>query len=313
MKVVEVAAAVLLRPDGRFLLAQRPARTVYAGYWEFPGGKIEPDESPADALARELREELDIEITRAYPWLTRTYTYPHASVRLHFFRVPAWHGEPRGVEGQQLAWQQPEALDVTPMLPANTPVLRALALPAEYAVSNAGSVGAEAFLRVLEHRLATGLRMVQLREPGLAPAAFADLARRAVDLAHRAGGRVLINGPGSIAAQCGADGVHLSASALMRASARPDSALAGASVHSRAELHRAEALGLDFVVIGAVHETPTHPGAAGLGWDGFRHLATGAQIPVYAIGGLRPTELETAWSCGAHGIAMIRGSWSTSA
>lgn len=309
MKVVEVAAAVLLRPDGRFLLAQRPARTVYAGYWEFPGGKIEPDESPADALARELREELDIEITRAYPWLTQIYTYPHATVRLRFFRVLAWRGEPRGVEGQQLAWQRPGALDVTPMLPANTPVLRALALPAEYAVSNAANVGEEAFLRALEHRLKTGLRMVQLREPRLAPAAFADLARRAVVLAHRAGARVLINGPGSVAAQCGADGVHLSARALMEASARPDFALAGASVHTRDELHRAEALGLDFIVIGAVRETPTHPGAAGLGWDGFRELAAGAQVPVYAIGGLWPADLETAWSCGAQGIAMIRGSW----
>ncbi len=313
MKVVEVAAAVLLRTDGCFLLAQRPSRTVYAGYWEFPGGKIEPDESPADALARELREELDIEVTRAYPWLTQTYTYPHASVRLHFFRVTAWRGEPRGVEGQQLAWQRPESPDAAPMLPANTPVLRALALPAEYAVSNVASVGADAFLRALERRLAAGLRLVQLREPALAPAAFVDLARRAVTLARQADARVLVNGSAALAAQCGADGVHLSARALIQTRVRPDCSLVGASAHTRDELRRIETLGLDFAVIGSVHETPTHPGAAVLGWDGFRELAAGAQVPVYAIGGLRPTDIETAWSCGAQGIAMIRGSWDAQA
>ena len=99
---VEVAAAVILRPDGRFLLAQRPAGKVYAGYWEFPGGKVEPGEPARAALKRELHEELGIEVTRAYPWITREYVYPHAHVRLNFFRVLGWEGEPHSREGQAL-------------------------------------------------------------------------------------------------------------------------------------------------------------------------------------------------------------------
>jgi 8-oxo-dGTP diphosphatase len=91
---LDVAAAVIQRPDGAFLLARRPAGKVYAGYWEFPGGKIEAGEPAAEALARELREELGIEPRTAYPWLTREYVYPHAAVRLHFFRVTACHGDP---------------------------------------------------------------------------------------------------------------------------------------------------------------------------------------------------------------------------
>jgi len=103
-KLVEVAAAVLQRPDGSFLLAQRPPDKIWAGYWEFPGGKIEPGETPYHALVRELREELGITVTTAYPWVTRVFAYPHATVRLNFFRVTAWSGELHPHEGQQFAW-----------------------------------------------------------------------------------------------------------------------------------------------------------------------------------------------------------------
>jgi len=123
---VEVAAAVILRDDGRFLLGQRPAGKVYAGYWEFPGGKIEPGESPRAALKRELHEELGMDVERAYPWLTRDYDYAHAAVRLRFFRVVRWSGTPHGRENQQFEWQRPGAVAVAPVLPANGPILRAL-------------------------------------------------------------------------------------------------------------------------------------------------------------------------------------------
>src|ERR1700752_4096497 len=104
VRPVEVAAAVILRHDGQFLLAQRPAGKVYAGYWEFPGGKVEPGEPARAALIRELREELGIEVTRAYTWVTREYASPHAHVRLNFFRVLGWEGEPRSREAQALSW-----------------------------------------------------------------------------------------------------------------------------------------------------------------------------------------------------------------
>ena len=90
--LVEVAAAVLQRPDGSFLLAQRPPDKIWSGYWEFPGGKIEPGETPYHALVRELREELGIEVETAYPWVTRIFAYPHATVRLNFFHVTKWSG-----------------------------------------------------------------------------------------------------------------------------------------------------------------------------------------------------------------------------
>ncbi|MCL4761965.1 MAG: NUDIX domain-containing protein, partial [Burkholderiales bacterium] len=194
MSLVRVAAAVILRPDGRVLLAQRPPGKPYEGYWEFPGGKLERGEAPAHALARELHEELGIDVRRAAPWLTQEFVYPHAHVELDFFRVFAFDGEPHGRDGQALAWQVPGAFDVAPLLPANTRVLRALALPAIYGISDAAALGEEAFLARAERAFARGLRLVQLREKGWAHARMARFAPRLLALAREHGARVLLNG-----------------------------------------------------------------------------------------------------------------------
>src|SRR5205085_11466901 len=135
--------------------------------WEFPGGKIEPGEPPREALARELYEELGIDARTVYPWITRDYVYPHGHVRLSFFRVLAWAGEPRPREDQAIAWQALGAAMAAPMLPANAPVLDALALPHEYAISDAARLGTAHMLSALERRLAQGLRLVQIREAEL--------------------------------------------------------------------------------------------------------------------------------------------------
>jgi 8-oxo-dGTP diphosphatase len=307
--VVDVAVAILVRPDGEVLLAQRPAGKVYGGWWEFPGGKIEAGEEPVHALARELHEELGVDAEQAFPWITRVYAYEHATVRLHFFRVLRWRGEPHGREGQAFAWQRLRAITVGPVLPANGPVLKGLALPAEYAISNAGEVGEERFLAALERRLAGGLRLVQVREKTLPREGLARLARRVVGLARAHGAIVLINGDEALAREVGAQGVHLPSAELAARSARPDLEWVGASVHSVPELRRAEALGADFAVLGPVRPTTSHPGATPLGWDAFEAIAHGASLPVFALGGLRAADLEAAWARGAHGVAMIRGAW----
>lgn len=120
--VTEVAVGVLIRGDGAFLLAQRPSGKPYAGYWEFPGGKVEPGETVEAALARELHEELGIDVEHAQRWRVLEHDYPHAYVRLHFCKVTDWRGEPVGREGQQFSWQR-EPVGVEPLLPATVPVV----------------------------------------------------------------------------------------------------------------------------------------------------------------------------------------------
>ena len=310
----EVVAAVLYQPDGSYLLAQRPVGKAYAGYWEFPGGKVEPGESLEDAIKREMREELDIEIVSAHPWLARTHVYEHASVRLHFLRVRAWRGTPRGLEGQQFAFQVPGQETVAPMLPANGPILKAVLLPQVVGITQAHEIGVENFMIRLEAALTKGLRLVQVREPGMEGGALRAFFKLVAARCSVHGAGVLINGDTALAVEAAAAGVragvHLPSRQLMQTSTRPAVDLVGASVHSRAELDHAVQIGCDFAVLGPVLPTATHPGAPGIGWDGFAEIARDAAIPVFAIGGLQAEDLYLlAWRHGAHGVAMLRGAW----
>jgi 8-oxo-dGTP diphosphatase len=306
--VVEVVAAVIYDPERtRVLLAERPPGKAYAGYWEFPGGKVEPGESLQQALKRELHEELGIEVALAHPWLTREFVYPHAAVRLNFFRVVAWHGEPHGREGQRFAWQDLLAAPFEPMLPANGPIFRSLVLPPVMGISCAGEMGVPDFMDRLRQALGQGMRLVQLREKDMSPGDLRAFVREAAALVHEHGGRVLLNSRHSGAAHC-ADGLHLTSADLMARSRRPEG-FCGASCHDAGELARAREWELDYVLVGPVLPTGSHPGAPHLGWPGFATLARGLPMPVYALGGIKRGQLEQAWSHGAHGIAMLSGAW----
>ncbi len=118
---IDVAVGILIKPNGDVLLGQRPEGKPYAGYWEFPGGKVEPGESVLDALKREFAEEIGVTIISAESWCGVEHVYPHAHVRLHFYISRDWQGEPSGLEGQRLAWQG--SVQVEPVLPATIPLL----------------------------------------------------------------------------------------------------------------------------------------------------------------------------------------------
>lgn len=308
VRMVDVVAAVIERPDGSFLLAQRPAGKVYEGYWEFPGGKVEAGEQFSDALARELDEELGIRVQRAFPWITRVHTYPHATVNLHFLRVTRWEGEPHPREGQSLSWQYHSSLGVSPMLPANAPVLKALRLPTHMGITHAWESGVERALAELGAALGRGLRLVQIRERSLGASARKEFASHVVGALQQVGGIAVINGDPSLATALGA-GLHLTSAELVTLSSRPDVEWCGASCHNATELARVRDLGLDYALLGPVHATASHPGAAALGWRAFADLAREFSVPVIALGGLQEMEFEDARSNGAHGIAMVRGAW----
>jgi 8-oxo-dGTP diphosphatase len=308
-KVTDVAVAVLVRPNGEFLLAQRPAGKPYAGYWEFPGGKVEPGEAVSQALVREIKEELGVDVESAHPWITQVFTYPHATVRLHFFKVVQWRGDPHPHEGQEFSWQSVDQVAVAPLLPANGPVLKALGLPLICGITNATELGVESFQERLGLALERGLRLIQVREKQMQAAALESFARDVVVKAHAYGARVVINSDFALAGKLQADGVHLTSAQLMDLQARPDTGLCGASCHNEQELARAAAFGLDYVFVGPVLATKSHPDVEPLGWTRFAELIAGLPMPVYGIGGLEAGDLEAAQTCGAHGIAMLRAVW----
>lgn len=316
IKQVHVAAAVLSREDGSYLLGQRGDDTFYPGYWEFPGGKVEAGETPREALIRELREELGIEVLAAWPWLYREHRYEHAHVHLHFFEVPAWRGELVDHVHAALAWQRPGEAGPSPVLPANGPILKALSLPRKMAITQAGELGTEGEaiqLARLDAALAAGLRLLQIREPALSPERLAVFAAEVLRRCQAAGATVLVNGEPEQALRLGADGVHLSAARLRTLRERPQAEglrWVGASCHDREELERAAELGLDYALLGAVKPTASHPGRPALGWEAFARLVEKLPMPVFALGGLGIDDMLAAREAGAHGIAGIRGLWS---
>ena len=309
VKKVEVAAAVIERPDGTFLLGRRPPNGIYAGWWEFPGGKVEAGETPQQALVRELQEELGIDVECAYPWIMREHVYEHAHVRLHFFRVTEWSGELRDLQHDQLSWQLADDVFVSPVLPANAPVFAGLRLPLQYGITHASEIGVAAQLERLQQALALGLRLVQLREGGLPQDERERFVNAAVEMCHAQGARVLVNGDVELARRARADGVHFSAAQLMVMDHRPGFELVAASCHNPEELDKAALLELDFIAIGTVQPTQSHPGRPALGWERFAELTRDFPVPVFALGGLSPRDLEIARRNGAHGIAAIRSIW----
>jgi 8-oxo-dGTP diphosphatase len=307
--VVDVAVGVLIRPDGRFLLASRPAGKPYAHYWEFPGGKLEPGETVAHALGRELHEELGIDIGPAVPWLVREFEYPHAHVRLHFCRVRVWSGELHAREGQSFRFCARDDLPDGPLLPATMPVMRWLALPPVYAISNAHELGAAAFLRRLDLALERGLRFMQFREPLLDLAAAEPLFRETLRRVRAVGGLLVVSSRHPRSWSRAADGMHLTSNDLSTASCRPECSWVGASTHNESELALAAAVGVDFAVLGPVAPTASHPGSQGIGWPSLARSIAAAAVPVYAIGGLTAGDLERAQDAGAQGIALQRAAW----
>lgn len=322
-KIVDVAVGVILRPDGQILLGSRPEGKPWAGWWELPGGKIEPGETVLEALARELDEEIGIRVTQSESWITYVHVYPKSTVRLAFCRVTGWEGEPHSRENQELRWIAPEqALQRQDLLPATYPPLRWLLLPERYVISAIGTPdGADAWLARLDASLADGIRLVQFREPdwpqGVDAPGLHGLMRQALARCRAAGARLLVNSTHPQAWWREADGVHLRAADAMewagtggdealRASL-PAGALIGASTHDAGELGQARALGADFAVLGPVLPTASHPGQPGMGWQRFAGLAASAGLPVYALGGQSPDTQDEAKRRGAHGIAAIRG------
>lgn len=331
---VQVAAAVLIRPgcDGpEFLLACRPEGKVYAGYWEFPGGKIEAGETVREALVRELYEELGIRVTAASPWLHQHFVYPHARVHLNFWRVTAWEGEigeHAPLEHSAVAWVPVSGAaqageQVSPILPANAPVLAALAWPRQILITQAEQTGVGAELERLSRwmgalRQAQGERVqgaqaaLIIRDRALPPKARRAFAEAVFEVASKAGLRVMLSADHSedavLAQRLGIPGLHLTAAYLKTREARPEGfEWVGASCHDRLEREKAEALGLDYVLMGPVLPTATHPGATVLAWSGFTRVCEENALPVFALGGLQANDLEMAQTHGAHGIALRSG------
>jgi len=252
-------------------------------------------------------EELGIQIELAYPWVTRVHTYSHQTVRLFFYRVEKWYGHPYAHEGQDLSWQMADNIRVSPMLPTSVSILKALSLPSVYQITNAAELGVKGALNALENLFKRGIKIIQIREPAMKKSELRLFAYQVVEIAHSYDVKVLMNGDARLSREFGMDGIHLTSVELMAATSRPEANLCGASCHNTEELFQADRLNIDFVVLGPVSPTLSHPEVVPIGWRRFSILIRDFSLPVYALGGMWLEDLTIAWEHGGHGVAMMRG------
>lgn len=306
---IDVAVAVVFNAAGQVLWGCRPEGKPYAGYWEFPGGKVEPDETVWQALVRELKEELDITALEGGPWFRIEHDYEHANVRLHLYRVWHFEGTPKSLEQQPFTWASLDSSDLSPILPATEPLLPKLAQPTVMALSNY-EAGFEACAERLERGLnATKLPVyVQFREKTLSGDALIQAFEHCYGLCQKTGQAMLLNSDTWVNLREHLDALpcplHLTQAHLLSGQFQ-DLQCAGASVHDAGSLRIAFDRGLSYAVLGAVKQTTSHPEQSGLGWDRFLEITQAARLPVFAIGGLAGHDISDARLHGAHGIAML--------
>ncbi len=308
-----VVAAVIEDGSGRVLLAQRPEGKQHAGRWEFPGGKIEPGEHAHDALRRELREELGIDVGAAVRFMRVRRQRVSGPLILEIWRVLGFTGVAVAYEHAAIRWCTPDEALKLSLCDADIPVARTLALPNHYAIAHdPRTTPIPDFLARVEAGMARGIRLVQWRAPDLDATTYREVALRLRVLTQDYGARLLLNTEPALAIELAADGVHLSSARLCKLTSRPvvpSGFLIAASCHDRAELALAEAIAADFVVISPIAPTSSHPGAPGIGWSGFQDLLESTDLPAYALGGLAPDDWPVARVHGAIGVAGISAFW----
>lgn len=309
-RLIHVAAAVIRDRRGHILIARRPDDKHLGGLWEFPGGKVEPGEPVADALARELHEELGIRVTSACPLIRIPHHYPDKSVLLDVWQVDGFDGEAHGAEGQPVCWVAPEELDDYAFPAANTPIVAAARLPERLLITGAASTPAEYCERV-KGALEQGINRVMLRAKTLSEDEFAILYQTLLQLCRQKGACLGMNASLEQANALGAEHLHLTSERLQALVSRREfnGRWLSASCHDAEQIRVAQDKGVDFITLSPVQPTSSHPGGPVLGWARFAELVAECTLPVYALGGMAEVDLAQSREHGAQGIAAISAWW----
>ncbi len=314
VREIHVAVGVIFR-EGKVLIARRPGHVHQGGLLEFPGGKVEAGESVQQALVREIREETGLQVTQGSlaPVIEVRHDYGDKQVFLDVWQTSSAEGDAEGREGQEIRWLDVRELADADFPVANRPIIRALRLPRYYAITGAAENEGDFLKRFQESIGSAGPELCLFRAPELSNEAYARLADSALEICQASDAMLMLHGsPSLIEHLPRACGVHLPWREARQLSTRPipDNFLLAVSCHNEEEIAHAVQLQADFITLGPVQPTPSHPGMPGIAWRRFRALVAASTVPVYALGGLSLTDIAEARSVGAQGIAGISFWWS---
>ncbi|WP_410211698.1 Nudix family hydrolase [Aquirhabdus sp.] len=308
-KVVDVAVGLIVK-NGQALLAKRALHQHQGGRFEFPGGKVEAGELVTTALTRELHEELGIDIHDPQFVQRLTYRYPEKTVCLHVYRIESFTGEPIGREGQPLTWVDLDALFELNFPDANRPIVRAAQLPTRYSITSdlyePSEVAIAPWLAEIAIEKETDA-WVYVRLPTVSSELYAMTVQRLSMLRPDLNLIAVWDAPEALNEFI--VGRHLTQTALLAKNhleRRSEREFWFAACHDEASVVHAQKLGVDAIMVGAVLPTPTHPNGDVLGWDGFARLASLSDIPVYALGGMQPSDIDQVKGLGGFGVAGVR-------
>jgi 8-oxo-dGTP diphosphatase len=291
--IIPVVAAVLRNEHGQLLLAERPAGKHLAGLWEFPGGKLEPEETPGQGLKREIAEELGIRVLDSSPLLTLTHHYDDRSVRLMLRETHVWEGNPVGLEGQQLKWVSLEQAQALPMPAADRPIIRVMGLePRLTAIPKPTEcVSKHHFLAALETALRAGARLVHVSMPSVLEAQARQLAQKCADLIRGFNARWILECSPELAGRVRADGVVLRADKLreMEDCRVEEDVLCAVECATHDDLRAAARWGADFALLAANLEQ-------------CASLIADSPLPVFVSIPEMSIELAAARRLGAYGV-----------
>lgn len=304
----------------KVLVARRPQGSHLGGMWEFPGGKVRSDESAFQALKRELLEEINIDIGDCSPLISFDFDYPGKPLRFSVWKVHGWTGQLQGKEGQVTKWVDISSLDAADFPPANKGIIAACKLPPVYLITPDLDNYTPAFVGELREYVAAGVRLVQYRSKK--SNYRKPVVIEMMDICRSRGAELIINSTPEFAMEVGAGGVHLTGERLLELSGRPlpDGSWVAASCHNMDELMHAVRIDVDFCVLSQVREKGSVAARGGssqsaiftddtLGWDGFSELVRQIPVPVYALGGMKLSDLDRARQLGGQGIALISDVW----
>ena len=310
-KGIRVALGIVKNYQGKILVTRRNPGTHLGGQFEFPGGKLEGNESSETALKRELKEELNLELQQCRPLIQIPYSYPDRDVFLDVFLVTKFSGNPYGNEMQELFWIDINDLENIDFPDANLGIIRALQLPRLIAVTPSVDQCPE-FLQHFERTVRQErISVIHLRSHELDAMQYLRLAENCLEICRKHLTQLVLNYKAEILEKIDAAGLHLTSSRLLATQERPlgKDYLISASCHDLNEVRHASGIGLDYIFLGPVLEKAVVTGASLLGWQNFFELVQHSSIPAYAIGGLGACNIDHSVGLGGQGVAAIRDVW----
>ena len=314
-EIIHVAVAVIVNDSNQVCISLRHQDSHQGGLWEFPGGKVENNETVEQALVREIREELGITIKHSRPLITVTHDYQDRHVCLHVQKVLSYEGQAKGLEDQEVRWVEVSLLSSYDFPRANLAIIKAIRLPEKYLITGKFA-DHDDFIKKLKSALRNEIQLVQLRlkNTGQSIDQLQYLVEQTANICKQSGAKLMLNLANDSMDQIDLShvefaGFHADSKTLSNLSQSPDGEWFSSSCHNAQELMRAVQLDSDFVVLSPVQKTASHPEMQAMGWSQFSRLIANISVPVYALGGVSGKDMETAWLHGAQGVAAISAFW----